>query len=293
MSNNTTKPTGKGRQSDRVRVKIQGAWTAVPNRLLLDKRLSHSARLLCALIFMHAANSGKAFPSQKQLAEELATFNDKDQTEKAPSIRSVQRWLSELQEAGWLEWRQTMRNNEYTLYDPYEPEQMSVTTPVSPSTPQNHDCHEKEQMSATTLVSPTATGESPHTTLVSPHTTPVSHSSIYIDSSCIDSSTTESRDVVVDERLVKFLLNEGMSAAHEFAGLDYNTAREDFHRRRQAGQAISTIVRAWRAQPPQPSVKTETGPIDPVSILKSSYGDLFKSGDDLTDYQPIYEDQGA
>jgi hypothetical protein len=274
MSNNTTKPTGKGRQSDRVRVKIQGAWTAVPNRLLLDKRLSHSARLLCALIFMHAANSGKAFPSQKQLAEELATFNDKDQTEKAPSIRSVQRWLSELQEAGWLEWRQT----------------------VSPSTPQNPDCHEKEQMSATTLVSPTATGESPHTTLVSPHTTlvsphttPVSHSSIYIDSSCIDSSTTESRDVVVDERLVKFLLNEGMSAAHEFAGLDYNTAREDFHRRRQAGQAISTIVRAWRAQPPQPSVKTETGPIDPVSILKSSYGDLFKRGDDLSDYEPLYE----
>jgi hypothetical protein len=287
MSNNTTKPTGNGRQSDRVRVQINGAWTAVPNRLLLDTRLSRDARLLGALIFLHAANSGKAFPSQQQLAEELAS-NDK-----APSVRSVQRWLSELQEAGWLGWRQTMRNNEYTLYDPQEIAQTSATTLVSSSTPQNHDSHEQEQMSATTTVSPTATGESPYATPVSPHTTPVSHSSIYKDSSCIDSSTTESPDVVVDTRLTTFLLNEGMSAAHEFARLDYDTAREDFHRRRQAGHSISTIVRAWRAQPPQPSAKTETGPIDIDKFMKSDYAQFFKSGDDLTDYEPIYEDRGA
>ena len=118
------------RTPDRVKIKITGSWTAIPNRLLADRQLSRDARLLGALIFMHAANGGRAFPSQQLLAEELSapvTVTETDQqtgekrsheVERPVAIRSVQRWLTELQSAGWLEWRQTMRYNEYTLLDP-------------------------------------------------------------------------------------------------------------------------------------------------------------------------------
>src|SRR5688572_26501069 len=124
----------KRRTRDRssIKVKIVGAWTASPNRLLKDTRLSRDARLLGALMFLHAANRGTAFPSQQDLAEELShtaevVEQDPETGEKTVryeyrhvSVRSVQRWLTELKRCGWLEWRQTLKNNAYTLLDPSE-----------------------------------------------------------------------------------------------------------------------------------------------------------------------------
>ncbi len=46
-------------------------WTAVPNRLLKDARLSRSARLLYCVLLMFADDSGQAFPSQRRLARAL------------------------------------------------------------------------------------------------------------------------------------------------------------------------------------------------------------------------------
>ena len=100
------------------KITIKGAWTAIPNKLLKDDRLSRDARLLGCMLYMHAGNRGVAFPSQDVLAEELQT-----------SVRSVQRWLTELRNAGWIAWRQTLRNNEYTLLDTTEV--ASTTTAVS------------------------------------------------------------------------------------------------------------------------------------------------------------------
>ena len=53
----------RSRDRSSIKVKIAGAWTASPNRLLKDTRLSRDARLLGALMFLHAANRGTAFPS--------------------------------------------------------------------------------------------------------------------------------------------------------------------------------------------------------------------------------------
>ena len=46
-------------------------WTAAPNRLLQDARLSRSARLLYCVLLMFADDSGQAFPSQRRLARAL------------------------------------------------------------------------------------------------------------------------------------------------------------------------------------------------------------------------------
>jgi len=144
MSNasDTTQDTSKARRTrDRssIKVKIAGAWTASPNRLLKDTRLSRDARLLGALMFLHAANRGTAFPSQQELAAELshtAEIVEHDSTTGAKttryeyrqvSVRSVQRWLTELKRCNWLEWRQTLKNNAYTLLDPTEPAEFTTT----------------------------------------------------------------------------------------------------------------------------------------------------------------------
>src|SRR5689334_17962032 len=119
-----TTGSARRRKPDSAKIKIKGAWTAIPNKLLKDHRLSRDARLLGCLIFMHAGNSGIAFPSQEELANELSftakvittdpETKDKHTTyeERQITVRSVQRWLTELREAGWLTWRQTLRNNE-------------------------------------------------------------------------------------------------------------------------------------------------------------------------------------
>ena len=120
------------RERSNIKVKIAGAWTASPNQLLKDTRLSRDARLLGALMFMHAANTGTAFPSQQELADELshtAEVIERDSTTGAKtiryeyrqvSVRSIQRWLAELKRCGWLEWRQTLKHNAYALLDPNE-----------------------------------------------------------------------------------------------------------------------------------------------------------------------------
>jgi hypothetical protein len=65
-------------------------------------------------MFLHAANSGTAFPSQQELADELShtaevVDHDSDTGEKTVryeyrqvSIRSVQRWLTELKRCGLM-----------------------------------------------------------------------------------------------------------------------------------------------------------------------------------------------
>ena len=66
-SDRTEAGTARRRSRDRssIKIKIAGAWTASPNRLLKDTRLSRDARLLGALMFLHAANSGTAFPHNR------------------------------------------------------------------------------------------------------------------------------------------------------------------------------------------------------------------------------------
>ena len=97
------------------------AWTAVPNRLLKDARLTRGARLLSCMLFMYADRHGQAFPSQRRLARLMGCQapDDADDADARPTtLRSVQRWLDELRAAGWLTWQCIRRTNLYTLTTP-------------------------------------------------------------------------------------------------------------------------------------------------------------------------------
>jgi len=98
------------------------AWTAVPNRLLKDARLTRGARLLSCMLFMYADRHGQAFPSQRRLARLMgcqAPDDAGDDADARPTtLRSVQRWLDELRAAGWLTWQCIRRTNLYTLTTP-------------------------------------------------------------------------------------------------------------------------------------------------------------------------------
>lgn len=220
------------RRADQVKVKIAGKWTASPNRMLQDRRLSRDARLLGALLFLHAGNSGVAFPSQEELAEELShtvEVVERDETgreqvvtvERQISVRSVQRWLSELRRAGWLCWRQTTKNNEYTLLDPNEPDEEPPGdedgTPPSGSPPPAHENGAAQseappgngRETRATPVSPSnaTQGSYSNTTQGSPTKTPVSCPTLSKeDSLFLDSSSSEAAPADDDDDAVVTLL---------------------------------------------------------------------------------------
>ncbi len=320
MEHDTTRPAHK-RKPDHAKIQIKGSWTAIPNRMLTDHRLSRDARLLGCLIFMHAANSGKAFPGQEDLAEELS-FTAKVVTtdpqtkekqssyeERAITIRSVQRWLTELREAGWLQWRQTLKNNEYTLLDPTERatdendsasdsslnNPLNGATAVSPrATEGSHgDATERSsgatQESCSELIpgSAQATEGSPHPTAVS-HSTLLYIDSLYIDSSSSDSMPTHHPDDGDDDLVVAFLREAGVTAAQEFRGFDMAAVQERVAMlQRDPNCRPGAIVKSLRASPPRP--KPAMGSQAYIDQLNAKYGDLFRSGSDVSGLLP--EDQ--
>jgi hypothetical protein len=236
--------------------------------MLIDQRLSRDARILGCLLFMHAGNSGRTFPSQEELATELSftaqapvtdangkTVKDSagkpitEEVRRDITIRSVQRWLSELREAGWLDWRQTMRNNEYILLDPDEINESSVPDRSVPQL-KNTIAKATEQAFATTAVSCSNTTEgSPEqmfaTTAVSCHTTLLSPSSSYRDSLILDSSSEKriadddecSSPAVAAPRIAanisseasRYLAEKGISAAREFRDLPLHVVERAWH----------------------------------------------------------------
>ena len=67
---------------------IIGTFAPIPNKILCRKDLSHGAKLCCARLIQYAGKDGKAFPKLTTLADELGM-----------SVRAVQRFISELEEA--------------------------------------------------------------------------------------------------------------------------------------------------------------------------------------------------
>lgn len=299
MSDDTT-PSGRMRTRDSAKIKIKGKWTAIPNRLFIDQRLSRDARLLGCLLFMHAGNSGKAFPSQEEIAAELSftaqvPVTDQDgkpiknaagkpitqDARREITVRSIQRWLSELRAAGWIDWRQTMRNNEYTLLDPSENDGDSDT--------ESNDSSLNTALKGTTAVSPRATEGSPsnatagspratevswwnttegspsNTTEVSSPTTPLSHSSSYKDSSILDSSSLEAHAdddehfsrgnrfatpaAPLHTETSRYLAEQGISTALEFRDLPLFLAERTWHNvmGRDSNATPGAVVIALRA----------------------------------------------
>lgn len=287
-------PSSQRRSRDRssVKVKIAGAWTASPNRLLKDTRLSRDARLLGALLFLHAANRGTAFPSQQDLADELSHTAEVVEPDpvtgekitryeyRQVSVRSVQRWLTELKRCGWLDWRQTLKNNAYTLLDPTQRME------------EIGDSSDNDALTGATAVSYGATEGSPSdatersdgTTAVSSQAIPVSHSSFMHEDSWDEDSSpdTQPAPVEAEEAVVGFLRSLGISAAEEFRHLDLAAVQERVALlQRDPDWRPGRIVKSLRDSPPQPARSLPDRTY--IDELNAKYGDLFRAGSDVSD----------
>lgn len=93
MSDQNWQPRRSAAQDDRIIVRVRsGPWTPVPNRLMDDARLSVPARFLYSKLRSYGRyDDPTGHPRQSTLAKNFDC-----------SVRSIQRYLAELVQAGWI-----------------------------------------------------------------------------------------------------------------------------------------------------------------------------------------------
>lgn len=84
---------------------FQPDFVAIPYAVFVDPNLSHAAKLTYGRLKLYAGEDGRAFPKHETLASEVC-LRDRQ-------LRTV---LSELQAAGWIEWRRARTNCVYTVF---------------------------------------------------------------------------------------------------------------------------------------------------------------------------------
>ncbi len=101
---------------------LKHGFTQLPNYVLTDKRLSFGAKLTYAVLLSYAWAKDSCFPGQERIAHDLST-----------SERSIRRFLVELKDSGFVDWKQQGLNkpNIYYILD-YSPLKIEAErTPVS------------------------------------------------------------------------------------------------------------------------------------------------------------------
>jgi hypothetical protein len=88
----------------------------------------------------------------------------------------------------------------------------------------------------------------------------------------------------------KWLFGQNVGAASEFRDLDFAAVRDDFERRRAAGQPVGAIVIAWRAVPPTPELAASIEPpcytrewFAWIKVNKPEIATLYRLGSDVSD----------
>jgi hypothetical protein len=84
---------------------FQPDFVVIPYAVFVDPNLSHAAKLTYGRLKLYAGEDGRAFPKHETLASEVC-LRDRQ-------LRTV---LSELQAAGWIEWRRARFNCAYTVF---------------------------------------------------------------------------------------------------------------------------------------------------------------------------------
>lgn len=101
---------------------LKHGFTQLPHYVLKDKRLSFGAKLTYAVLLSYAWQEDSCFPGQERLATDLST-----------SERSIRRFLVELKNREFIDWKQQGLNkpNIYYILD-YKPLKIEAErTPVS------------------------------------------------------------------------------------------------------------------------------------------------------------------
>ena len=84
---------------------FQPDFVAIPYAVFSDPDLSHAAKLTYGRLKLYAGEDGRAFPKHETLASEVCLGH-----------RQLRTVLSELQGAGWIEWRRARTNCIYTVF---------------------------------------------------------------------------------------------------------------------------------------------------------------------------------
>ena len=74
---------------------LRHGFTQIPNYVLRDGSLSLGARLIYTMLLSYAWQEKRCFPGQARLAADLGVDE-----------RSVRRYLAELRESGYVDWKQ-------------------------------------------------------------------------------------------------------------------------------------------------------------------------------------------
>src|SRR5512135_953935 len=70
-------------------------WTGVPNFILESKQISAGAKLIYAMLLKYARELDECFPGQDRLACDMGN-----------GVRSIRRWLQELEQVGLIKIKQ-------------------------------------------------------------------------------------------------------------------------------------------------------------------------------------------
>ena len=256
---------------DRIRVisRFRKDSTTVPNWLISRADLSPTHRFTVVLLLMFEQNGES--PTHDELAG-LLGFK---------SSRNVRLYLDDLKTARILRTRQQPgMPSLYLIYNPNEPHQKAKKrhTPdlqIPPDPQIRGDLQIR--------------GVFPHQDAINGDTPDLQIRGTRHDDD--DSILREISDSVRDSSscaasakkspLAAFLFQKGMGAALEFGALDFDAAVADFELRHVAGQSIPHIVRAWRADPPQPRPVVVLPPPALPDLDLSDLDDL-----DLSDLDP-------
>ena len=139
---------------------VQTGFTQVANRVLSDPRLSAPARLLYALLKMHAWQSAVALPGQVRLGALLGVHP-----------RQVRRYLAELIAAGLVVVRRRGRNltNEYYLAEAPAPLIFPAAISARAKKPKKSNCPSRRGYVSTCNWNSPKTRHSSHTLLMPRH----------------------------------------------------------------------------------------------------------------------------
>lgn len=91
----------------RADLATQRGWTGVPNFILENDQISIGAKLTYAMLLKYLREQDQCFPGQERLAKDMGS-----------GLRSVVRYIAELEEAGLLEIKRRGqgRSNLYHVY---------------------------------------------------------------------------------------------------------------------------------------------------------------------------------
>ena len=115
-------------------IRSEQYFAIIPEALLYDKQLSANAVRLYGILNRYANNQGKAWPSRKTLADQMAL-----------SVATVDRAKEELESAGWLTVEHRLStsgdhtSNVYTLYTTSSPVMRGSPTVGATGSPTDDD----------------------------------------------------------------------------------------------------------------------------------------------------------